>query len=528
MMLNRQKPPRSNPPQVATNYLVCSTLVGYVLLLAIYYVGRYGGNWAELDSSVLSKITRNFIENRQLVPNSGEVYPNGYSYQSLTTFITILTGLAVADLQQLVYPLTAILAVLPAWLLYYELTGSLKGTILATLLLFTQPEFLFVLFRSSHEKFTRSLMLLSLFFLVKSFEKQRHSGKSIPYVILFYFAIYTLMSFNNLMGASFIFALFLTAVIAVPVGKRGLQLWHQALLRFRYIVLTCLVLAYLFTFYIYPPATHDLVFLRNIWDRAIALFLSTPKEPDIPVSDLIGWINPIVYLLLSLSTWLITLAAFGIWLGMGWKWLVKQEKPDSSVLSFVWLLYLGFGIQGVLSWVADKSGSGGHLVYRLFPSISLLSVALVGRFLANWKPHNYIRVWKVGLAFAIACLAFVSILKVTNEPALSNKWTFYSISELAALDWTDKTIQYSQVWTDFDERLSVAYAIARGESKNHNDFYGYELRETITRYLLDTSLNRLRSKRLQKVMPFPPGTLLIYDNGEAQLHRLYPKTPFQD
>src|SRR5690242_12140509 len=96
----------------------------YMLVAGLYFVGRYGGLWSESDSSTLTAAIRAFADGGQLVPSQGLVYPNGYAYQALATFIMALTGLDVTTLQQLVFPLTVVAVVLPAWMLYRELTGS--------------------------------------------------------------------------------------------------------------------------------------------------------------------------------------------------------------------------------------------------------------------------------------------------------------------------------------------------------------------------------------------------------------------
>ena len=135
------------------------------------------------------------------------IYSNGYAFQAISAFIMAITGLDLATLQQLVYPLVAALVVLPAWALYRELTGSARGATLASLLLFTQPEFLFVILRSSHEKFTRTFLLLCLFFLVRSFKMRDRPWLFAMHVGLFYLTAYAFIASNNLLAHSFIFAI---------------------------------------------------------------------------------------------------------------------------------------------------------------------------------------------------------------------------------------------------------------------------------------------------------------------------------
>src|SRR5439155_13525618 len=83
----------------------------YMAVVSLYFAGRYAGRWAENDSAVFADIIRVFAHAGRLVPERGAVYPNGYAYQAISTFIVTMTGLDVATLQQLVYPLVAPLVV---------------------------------------------------------------------------------------------------------------------------------------------------------------------------------------------------------------------------------------------------------------------------------------------------------------------------------------------------------------------------------------------------------------------------------
>jgi hypothetical protein len=84
----------------------------------------------------------------------------------------------------------------------------------------------------------------------------------------------------------------------------------------------------------------------------------------------------------------------------------------------------------------------------------------------------------------------------------------------------------SEIWTEYDERLTVAYDNAKGDSVNRNLLQGYGVQPT-TRDLLLTTISRLRSIRLQRPLPVPPDALRVYDNGEAELYHLRPQTPYQ-
>ena len=163
-----------------------------MLMVSVYFVVRFQGRWAENDLAAFARYMSVMLTRGRLVPAGEEAYPNGYAFQAISTFVLAITGLDVAALQQVIYPLLSPLVVLPAWVLYRQLTGSRRGATVATLLLFTQPELLFVILRSSHEKFTRTFLLLSLFWLVRSLQSGNRPGLFAIHVSLFYLSVFGL------------------------------------------------------------------------------------------------------------------------------------------------------------------------------------------------------------------------------------------------------------------------------------------------------------------------------------------------
>jgi hypothetical protein len=499
-------------------------------LIGLYFSGRFGAHWAESDSAALSQVFRAFIAGGRLVPN-GAVYPNGYAFQSITAAILATTGLDIPTLQQMVYPLLVPLVVLPAWALYRELTGSARGALLATLLLFTQPEFLFVILRSSHEKFTRIFLIMLLYCLVRSFRLRDHFWLFAAHIALTYLMAYAFVASNNLLAHSFIFTVagaFGISWLALLIRPRLRTLGAHLIHRFVYVVSTCLVLVYLVTFYIYPPAQHDLFALQDTFQRMFVLVLDVQGESTNAYTQVaIGWLSLTVYFIVSLANWLVLLASALIWIYQAFQWFVRNRPVESQISWFLWLLYAAFGLQGALSIVADASGAlGSNLQHRLFPSISIVSVALVGATLARWRPPRFADHVGLVLSVGLGCLAVLSMLKATNEPLLSNKWTFYRVPELRALEWTDAHLRNRGIWSEYDERLIVAYETARGLSPNDNRFIGYGPPPSVRSILL-TDVARVRARRLDQPLPPPPDAMRVYDNGSAELYHLRPETPYQ-
>jgi hypothetical protein len=513
-------------------------LLSGVLLVGLYLISRSNGRWAESDSAEFTALIRIFMAEGRLVPRDG-AYPNGYAFQAISTFLLAMTGIETAVLQQLIYPLLAALVMLPAWLMYREVTGSITGAVIGTALLFTQPEFLFVILRSSHEKFTRSLSILVIFVLVRSFHSRERPQLFATYVGLFYLFIFAQITCNNLLANSFTVAIALALLLGLLLERiRRTTYADGLLLRLFYASVICLIITYIFTFYLYSPAQHDVLVLQDTWTRISALFLD--MRQDSAESEVVnayayvglGWINVPVYFLVSLSNWVILGASFVIWARQGWRWLWRRTPPASAAAWLLWLLYTAFATQGTIAVIADASGAlGSNMQHRLFPSISIVAVALVARALAaqalaTWKPARFRRSFHVGLSVILACFAVLSVFKASNEPVLSNKWTFFRANEMMAIEWTDAHLTHNHIWTDLDERLMVAYRTIYSSSSNANVISGFTLLPQ-TRTILLTDVTRLRSARLKQNLPVPPDALRVYDNGEAELYRLRPRTPYQ-
>jgi hypothetical protein len=508
----------------------------FVLLVGMYFTARYEGRWAESDTTAFTQYMRIIAHEGRLVGEEHLPYPNGYAFQSLSVFVLASTGTSAATLQQLIYPMVAALVVLPAWLLFREWTGNARGAAIGTLLLFTQPEFLFVILRSSHEKFTRLLLLLCLYWLTRSFKLHNQPRAFVVHVGLFYLTAYGLITSNNLLAHSFIFAVICALLVLVMLHHRKTAHVPDRLIvgRLPYVAAICLGLAYLFTFYLYPPAQHDLLVIHDLWNRIGALFLDVETQTSNPyVAVQAGWVNIHVYFAVSIANWLLLVSSFVIWVYQGMQWLRRGEPPASLTRLLVWLFYSAFALQGALSVIADQTGAlGGNLQHRLFSSFSIAAVGLVSTIIADWQPQRYAKVLRTIATTSLALLAVLAILKAMNEPLLSNKWTFYRGSEMAALGWSDQYLKDSWIWSEFDERLQVAYTLSqddqpgKGAEDQGNLVVSGGLGRRATDFLV-TDVTRLRSIRLGQVLPVPLDAHRVYDNGSAELYHARPLTPYQ-
>ena len=520
------------PRRATTVTLEVVALLAASTLLAGFVAARYDGLWGETDSNVFATAIRAMLVDAHLVPASN-VYVNGYGFPALGAFLVRATGLSVAHLQLFGGALLVVWLVIPAWLAYRELTGSGRGATLATVFILAQPEFLFPVLRGTHEKFTRGLMFLCLYLFVRSVAARLHWRRFAALLLAFYLAIYALVTFNNLLATSFIVAVGLALVGSLGVRwLGGTQSDESAAARRRmlYVIGVSLLLAFLFTFYTYPPARHGLLVVESMWNRLAMLFLEVQDVATNPYQAVeTAWTSSSAYLLLSIPNWLLLGVSFVLWVVVTLVWWRNRSWPQVPGTLVLWSLYGAFGLLGALSVLVDISGAvAGNLQLRSFSTFAMVAAALVADRFVHWTPHRpWVLRWAYGaLAVVVAFLSIVAVIKATNEPALSNKWIYYAPGELVALDWSRRSYQDATTWAGLDERLRAAIGICCAWEMEGARFDSSDL-DVGTRNALISDIIRARSARLGVDLPIPGDSLRVYDNGDAEIYHLRPRTPFQ-
>ena len=523
--------PSRRPANVSTEVIVLLTAAA---LVAAYAAMRYGGLWGDSDTYVFATAIRAMLVDGQLVPQQ-YVYANGYGFPTLATFLVHVTGLSVAQLQIAGGALLAVWVVIPAWLAYRELTGSTRGATLATVIILVQAEFLFPILRGSHEKFTRGLMFLCLYLLVRSILARQQTRRFAAFLLAFYLAIYALITFNNLISTSFIVALGMALLLSLGVLRViGLENDDSAATRRRllYAIGISLLLAFVFTFYAYPPARSGLRVVESIWDRLALLFLDvevTTKAANPYQTVNTAWTSLPVYLLVSIANWLLLILSFVLWTMHTLSWWRKRTWPQEPRAILLWSLYGAFGFLGAVSIAVDVSGAlASNLQHRIFPSFAMIAAPYVAAWFVGRetaRPLNSRLVYGA-LAVGIAFLSAVAVLKATNEPTVSNKWTFYTPPEFTALAWTREANPNGATWTEFDERLRVAIGIYRNWEAEGVRLESFLPRPGTRTYLI-SGVIRAHGERLGQPLPIAGDSLRVYDNGAAEIYRLRPRTPFQ-
>lgn len=505
-------------------------LFAFALVVGAYFTFRFGGRWSEWDTATQADSIRTMVRDATLLSPSGSYYGNGYTFSAVSTFLIAFTGVDAATLLQALFPLISASLVLIAWPLYRELTGSGQAATLGTLFLFIQPDFLFVILRGSHERILRALLLISLWLLVRSFTYADRTREYSAYVALFYLVVYAMLATNSFFGSSFVWALTVALIGSWFGALMGPRIGHVSLAtrrRLIYVPLLCTVLVFVFNGYIYPPAGAVLTQLPDTLQRLSRLLLTTSPEQAQPAFNpyqvvFDSWIDVRIYFLVSLGTYLLILTSAFVWVRTGLRWLSGSGEPPTLGQWMLFLFYAAFALQGAMSVVADRAGTlGGNLQYRSFPSFVMVAAPLVAGSLARWRPNR--RKGALAAAF-VGLLALLAIVKATNEPTLSNVWTFYLPAEVQAVKFADQHLKDDGYWSDFDERLrSVQILLA---VSNLPTFLG-NVTPNIRAFVV-SDVTRLRAARLGRPLPRVGGELRVYDNGSAQIFRTRSLTPYQD
>jgi len=509
-------------------------LAFYALLTAAFFIMRYNSRTIDTDTAALSLAITNVVEKGTLNPD-GPIYGLGFSLQSVSAVLLTVTGMSVENLQTTVYPfLAAVISMSLAFAFFRELTAHPYKGMLATLFLFLQPDFLFVTFRGSHEKLTWTLVLMALYLLVKSFSETLNLRRFAVYVGLFYLTIFALASTNAFFASSF------TSAIAFSfVGGYTLLLLRRSnefvgeilphLRRFVYITLSSFGVLTLVMFYLYPPAQQSLFALKRLAQKLATLLLGF--EPASGPYHIIsfGWISAQVYLLLTVFNWIVGLVSLLTWFPM----MLHRRLLDSPKRFTHWLLYLAFAVQIAAGALADSSGTlGANLQLRLFPAFMIVAIPMAVAGLTSFFRLIHIRQRlrnALLIMFFILVLWFKSaaFLKATNEPTLSNYWSFYKNTEVTALEWTDAHLRYRKIWMDFDGiRLGPLWEMINANTRSANRTDVGTVDEGTNDFLISAPV-RMWGARNNRVLPDVVQEHTVYDNGEVQLYHRRPRTPYQ-
>ncbi|MFC1936734.1 hypothetical protein ACFLYP_03615 [Chloroflexota bacterium] len=494
----------------------------FVLIVA-YFVLRYGAWWGGgMDPSFFTTSIREMLNTNKLIPDI-LVYPNGYGYQAVTIILVQLTGLNLVFMQEIGSKIVALWVLLPIWLFFREITGTRRAAVLATIIMLVQPEFLFAILRGTHEYYSRGLMFLCLYFLVRSFRAWKNTMHFFNYVICFYLCAYALITFNNLLATSFILSLGIALIFSWIIFWR-LKILPSNIIPIRrllYAAITCVVLAFIYTFFVYAPAQNNILLMDSIWERIGALILDMEEKAANPYGTIYSsWVNLPIYFILSLSNWLLLAISALIWLGQLVSMVLGRWEKKFANIILLWAFYGAFAFLGAITILVDLSGVlAQNLQHRLFPAFAMLAAPLTASWYSLWVPKRKWIKQKISILgrFGFAVLFIFSVMKATTEPLLSNKWRVVLPGEVEAVEWSLENIgEEEMIWVGYDERLTARVFTEGLASKINRRVDNREI-DPRTKNILFSDLIFLRSIRISQPIPIGYDDYLIYDNGHAKI-----------
>jgi hypothetical protein len=491
-------------------------LLGLGLLVGAYFVIRYEGRWSESDSGTMTQAIRSLVSTGHFETGATSLYSNGYGYQAVSTAIIAFTGLDVVTLQQHLYPLISALLVLPAWVLYRELTGSGRIAGLATVLLLIAPEYVFSISRASHERLDRTFMFIAVWLLVRSVRQRPDPARFRIHLALTLVMVYSLVSTNALFGMSFVLALgtaFAIAWVASRLVPAVREVAVDASRLLGWTTLAAVVITGLVTLIIYPPILDSIRALSVIPGALADLILNggVSKNPYATLSS--AWVSTWIFLALSAANLGLLAISVLVWAKMGWDWLRGRPAPTIGPW-MLWVLFAAFAAQGAATIVSDRTGAlQGNAQYRAFSVFATVAAPLVAYALAR-RPRPRLRPI---LAAIVAFGAVATYMKATLDPVASNRWLFYTDAEVQGLAWADAN-QRGLTWIGDDDRLPAAWAMVVGNIRPGNG-WDTGAPSATTRTFLVSEPMRLQFQRLGLTLPLPAEANVVYDNGSVTVAR---------
>ena len=191
----------------------------------------------------------------------------------------------------------------------------------------------------------------------------------------------------------------------------------------------------------------------------------------------------------------------------------------------------------VLSVLLDIAGVlSANLQVRVFPNLMIFAIPLASLMLVDFMQwlNNYSPFYRKTAAALVLALVYASgasMLKVSNEPLLSNQWTFSLPGESRVLSWLTDRQQYAFIWSGFDHRLThLSRTIPSVNSRDlinisldEIDFY----RQHIPYYLVSELTIRQAARMGLRLPDLRHDTFRLYDNGQAWIIKDRPQTPYQ-
>jgi hypothetical protein len=472
----------------------------------------------------MTKFAQIVQDQATLIPVGKTVYSNGPGYSATMTFLSNISGVPIPSIQIFIIPLFGVVITVLSYIAFLELTDSKKIALLSAFLLSLQPDFLFTTSRGTHEKFTYTVVLLSMFFLSRSFSRRKNIKEFMYYVLLFYLSALGMISLNFFFASTYIFAVTIAFIIGYLISE--IPQMTSSLKRLTYTSATSTIFFFSYMFYLYPPSRHLFMVFDTLQEKMSALFLATEQQVTPQYTYIFNtWVSFKAWLLLTLFNWVIAPLSLGAWVYLVYKFFIKRQKLPSSMLLLL-MFYFAFSLQLIITILADRFGVFHNLELRVFPVLMFFAVPLASISIMNIIHSNRLdekQRQKVKNIFLIMILVFAasSHLKATNDPVVSNKWLFYSVQEKESLEWVGDGIYQNDksMWADVDERLLTVFR--HFSDLETNDKKKFVSPEEADFYFISGIIEK-RATVTHYPMPSVDGLPVVYDSGDVKIYRNLP------
>jgi len=472
----------------------------------------------EGDTSRMTKFAQ-VVQDQATIFPTGLIYGNGPGHPTIMVVLSDLSGISVLTLQTYVLPIFGVVIAVLSYIAFLELTDSKKIALLSAFLLSLQPDFLFTTSRGTHEKFTYSMVLLSMFFLSRSFSRRGNVKEFMYYILLFYISILGMISYNFFFAATYIFAVTVAFIIGYLISE--IPQVSASLKRLAYTSATSTIFFFSYMFYLYTPSRSLLYTFDTLQEKASALLLATEHHVTPQYAYIFQtWVSFKAWFILTLFNWVIAPLSFAAWAYLVYKFFWKKQRLSSPMLLLL-MFYLAFSIQLLITILADRFGVFYNLELRVFPVLMFFAVPLASMSIIDIISHHRLNERQrkvIKTIFAALILVFVaaSLLKATNDPVASNNWMFYTTQEKKSIDWIGANHGGECVWMDTDERLMTVFThFSDIDTFNKGKFTGPDEAEF---YLISNIIEK-RANIVRYPMPYVDDLPIIYDSGDVRIYK---------
>lgn len=444
-----------------TLMLGVANLIAWSIVLHLYILARFDFNWLSGDAAIFTKIIQGVQQAGQI--QGGINYPYGFGYQVLAVFWSATTSITVVNLQIFIFPVAGVLPTLLAYVLFARFLSDRRAALVGAYLFGIQSDVLFTTYRSTHEKFTWTLMIvvLLLFLLAVGETAARKPLASIFGVTLaMYASLLSLFSLNLFFSNTFLLILIIGLVVGWLTRNRMDPRWMR---RLAYVCTLGMVLFFGFIIYVYDPAAE---YLRGLgsYGRIILTALFSLESQTTPQYQYVvaSWPSIYVWLALTAATWLILgVASYTLILHV----LSRRKRSAEPRFRFLNYLFLAAVLVTAGGIVADRFGGySSNLELRLVPVMMIFATPLAGHEIARWSRQRTrvpARTKMICVAMVLVLLTPLSVAKASLEPTVTTVRSYVTPGERAALTWILQAEFTSPIWTDPSGRmLSEAHFLA--------------------------------------------------------------------